>query len=131
MNMIKKKSLSNEDDFLIKPEIAYAVSIQVGDTGVTANSDGEKIIYAGTPLYIATGKSVLEDRDEVVTSSSTTGSVCGIARHDINVTNGTVNDAVLIAGGVDLYKLKDSVQTLITSDVKTALPYIHFQKGAK
>lgn len=136
MNMVTKVSYTNDDnDFLIAPELAFALSVQVGNSGVTAGSDGRKVIKAGTPLYVASGKNILEDRDEVITvkakESEVNNVLCGIARHTIDVTNGTVNDALLIAGYVDLYKLDSTVQTALTTAIKTSLSKITFIKGAK
>ena len=136
MNMVTKVSYTNNDnDFLIAPELAFALSVQIGNDGVTAGSDGRKVIKAGTPLYVASGKNILEDRDEVMTvkakESETNNVLCGIARHTIDVTNGTVNDALLIAGYVDLYKLDSTVQTALTTAIKTSLSKITFIKGAK
>ena len=131
-NSVKTVSFTNTSDYLIAPELAFALSCIIGNTGVTANTSGRKIIKAGTPLYIATGKSVLEDRTEVLTVSSANSAVLsGIARHDIDVTDGDVNDAILIAGYVDLYRLDSAVQTALTSAIKAALTDIKFIKGAK
>lgn len=130
--MIKTEQFTNTNDFLIAPENAEALSCRIGNTGVTAGGDGKKIIKAGTPLYVATGKSIFTDRDEVMTTSSASSAVLqGIARHDYDVTDGTVNGAVLYKGTVDLYKLDSTVQTLITSTVTSGLPLITFIKGAK
>lgn len=130
--MVKKVTFTNSNDYLIAPELAFALSCRVAGTGVVAGSDGKKVIKAGTPLYIATGKSVLVDRDEVLTVSSANSAVLsGIARHDIDVTDGTANDAILIAGYVDLYRLDASVQTAITATVVSGLKDIKFIKGAK
>ena len=86
-NSVKTVSFTNTSDYLIAPELAFALSCVIGNTGVTANANGRKIIKAGTPLYIATGKSVLEDRAEVLTVSSyhicgyvNENKICGIFR---------------------------------------------------
>lgn len=128
---VVKTTYTNENDILIAPELAFALSCKIGNTGVSANSEGKKIIKAGTPLYVASGKSVVKDRDEVLTVSSANSAVLsGIARHDVDVTAGTENDSILIAGYVDVYKLDSSVQTAVTA-VESDLTKITFIKGAK
>ena len=73
----------------------------------------------------------VKDRDEVLTVSSANSAVLsGIARHDVDVTAGTENDAILIAGYVDIYKLDSAVQTAVTA-VESDLTKITFIKGAK
>lgn len=130
--MIKTESYTNTNDFLIAPENAEALSCIIGNTGVSAGDDGKKIIKAGTPLYVATGKSIFLDRNEVMTTSSASSAVLsGIARHDYDVTDRNVNGAILYKGTVDLYKLDSDVQSLITSSVISGLPQITFIKGAK
>lgn len=134
-NMVKTTKYSNESDFLIAPELAFALSCTYANTGIVADSNGRKIIKAGTPVYVAKGKNILEDRTEKVIVSGTTGSdanvLSGIARHTIDVTDGDVSDAILIAGYVDLYRLDSSVQTALTSTIKSGLSDIKFIKGAK
>lgn len=128
--MVTKTTYDNTSDFLIAPENAEALSCRISNADV---DDG--IVRAGTPLYVASGKSIFLDRDEVLTTSSANSAVLsGIARHtyyekdfDENVANG----AILYKGTVDIYKLDSDVQDLITSDVISGLPQITFIKGAK
>lgn len=130
-NKVTKTSYTNDSDFLIAPEEAVAISVIIGSDGVNANSEGRYVIPQGTPLYVANGKSILTDRDEVMTVSSSNSAVLsGIARHTVDVTNGKVNDALLIEGYVDLYKLDNATVTAVTS-VAANLPKITFLKGGK
>ena len=130
-NKVVTTNYTNESDFLIAPEEAVAISAIIGSTGASSNDAGRYIIPQGTPLYVADGKSILVDRDEVMTVSSSNSAVLsGIARHTIDVTEGPVNDAVLIEGYVDLYKLDSTTQTAVAS-VAANLPKITFIKGGK
>lgn len=124
--MFKKETYTNENDILIAPELAYGLPVIVGNTGVTANDEGKKIIKAGTPLYADADPKM--ERQTVMSVSGTT--VYGVARHDIDVTDGNANDTLLIAGYVDYLKLDATVQTAVDS-VKTSLSKITFIKGAK
>lgn len=134
--MVIKTAYTNPCDYLIAPELAFALSAQISATGVTAGADGRKVIKAGTPLYIASGKNVYQDRTEKLTitegASDPKNVLVGIARHDIDVTNGDANDAVLTRGYVEWYRLDSSVQTALTATIQNTLkPEIIFVKGAK
>lgn len=118
---------NNENDFLVAGQNSFALSCIVGNTGVSA-VNGKKIIKAGTPLYIATGKNVYEDRFEVLTVSGE--NPAGIARHNIDVTDGNANDAILTQGYVEFYRLEPDVQTAVEA-VESKLTNIKFVRGAK
>jgi hypothetical protein len=95
-------------------------------TGVTAGSDGRKIVKAGTPLY-----GDIEKRDTGFTIAGAQGAspVC-VLMHDVDVTAGDENGTIVIAGCVDLLKLEASVKTALTSSIKAALPRIIFVEGS-
>lgn len=123
--ILKKQEYTNETDILIAPELAFAIPCIVSNSGVSANSDGKKIIKAGTPLYAT--EDVLMNRQTVLSTSGTT--VYGIARWDIDVTDEeNTNATLLVSGYVDYLKLDSSVQTLIDT-AKTSLTRILFLKG--
>lgn len=103
-----------------------AFSCKVANTGISADSDGKKIVKAGTPI-----SGSLEARGTAFVKASTTEGVSnatGILLHDVDVTDGTKNAQVVVFGFIDLNKLDTSVQSLITSAVKTALRMIQFVK---
>lgn len=119
---------NNENDYLIAGHNSFALSCIVGNAGVDENADGRKIIKAGTPLYIGTGKNVYKDRFETLTVSGDV--LSGIARHDIDVTDGNANDAILTQGYVEFYRLESDVQAKVTA-VESQLTEIKFVRGAK
>ena len=118
---------NNENDYLIAGHNSFALSCIVGNAGVSA-VNGRKIIKAGTPLYIGTGKNVYKDRFEILTVSGDV--LSGIARHDIDVTDGNANDAILTQGYVEFYRLESDVQAKV-EDVESQLTDIKFVRGAK
>lgn len=103
------------------PENAIGIPCMIGDSGISAGSDGRKIVPAGTPL---TGD--LTNRTSAFTKSST--GVVGIALHDVDVTSGNRNATVLVAGVVDLNKVDSTTAALITTEVKAMIPNIIFVK---
>lgn len=116
----------NETDILIAPELAFAIPCVVSNAGVVANSEGKKIIKAGTPLYGTAD--VFMNRQTVLSTSGTTA--YGVARWDIDVTAGDTNATLLVDGYVDYLKLDSSVQTVIDT-AKENLTRILFIKGRK
>ena len=124
--MFNKTTYTNTSDILVAPELAFAVPAIFGNTGVSANAEGKKIIKAGTPVYASADP--LMNRQTVLGVAGT--NAYGVARHDIDVTAGNTNDTLLVAGYVDYLKLESSVQTLVDS-AKDKLSKITFIKGAK
>ena len=111
---------------LVDEKNSTAVSCKVANTGIVADSDGKKIAKAGTPL-----NGDFTDRDTAFAKATTTEGVSNatcILLHDVDVTDGTKNAQAIIFGTIDLNKLDASVQSLITSEVKSALKMIQFIK---
>ena len=125
---MRKTNFMVENDILIAPELAVGLSCMIGQGGAVTNADGVKVIKAGTPLYASADVKV---NRETVLSATATGTCQGLARHDVYFNNNEayINDTLLIAGYVDLDMLDPSVVSLITTNVKTALPQIQFIKG--
>lgn len=113
-NKIKTQSFSNERQILFMTEPRAAVGVIVSDAEVTADSEGRKIVKAGTPL---TGS--LEARQTAFTIATDTAS--GILLHDVDVTYGAENATLLIFGFVDINKIDSDVVVKITDEVQTAL----------
>lgn len=113
--MVTEKTFTNETDILVAPEVAVAFPCIVGNTGIVANSEGKKIIKAGSPLFGSVD--FLMNRDTVLRAAGdeTYKYVAGVARWDIDVTAGNTNATVLYAGYVDYLKLDSAVQTAVTS----------------
>ena len=126
-NLVKSESYGVEKHILIANN-SYMVTLGgiIKQTGVTADSDGRKIVKAGTPLY-----GDIEKRDTGFTIAGAEGAspVC-VLMHDVDVTAGDENGTIVLAGCVDLLKLESSVKTALTSSVKAALPRIIFVEGS-
>lgn len=126
-NLVKSESYGVDKHILIANN-SYMVTLGgiIKQTGVTADSDGRKIVKAGTPLY-----GDIEKRDTGFTIAGAEGAspVC-VLMHDVDVTAGDENGTIVLAGCVDLLKLESSVKTALTSSVKAALPRIIFVEGS-
>lgn len=66
--MITEKTYGADKNILIAPELAHTVSCIVGNTGLTADANGKKIIKAGTPVGHTTN--ALENRQTVLVVSN-------------------------------------------------------------
>ncbi len=128
--MVNEQEYFTEADILISPNKATRIGCIVSKTGVTA-TDGKYVVKAGTPLY---GTDVGMNREIALTvSGGESAKAQGVLYKDVVFENGasTANGTLIIVGTVDYLKLDTSVQALITTAVKTALPSVHFVKGRK
>lgn len=118
-NKIEQVAATATKQILFATQPSMSVGVVVGNTGVSADSNGKKILKAGTPL-----KGSLEARGTAWTlsaDSSGTNPAVGVLLHDVDVTAGNENGTALIFGFVDLNKVDSSVTALITTAAKTAL----------
>lgn len=108
-----------EKQIMVADELTFSLGARIGNTGVSPDSDGRKIVKAGTPLYgdfTARGTAFVVE----TTSGDSSNANC-IALHDVDVTAGTENGTIVLFGFVDLNKLESSVAALITDEVVAAL----------
>lgn len=84
-----------------------ALSCVVSNTGVTADSNGKKIIKAGTPV---SGSLTARNTPFKVSADGT--NVVGVILHDVDVTAGNANSQVVIFGFIDISKLEPDVATM-------------------
>ena len=118
-NKIEQVAATTTKQILFATQPSMSVGVVLGNTGVSADSNGKKILKAGTPL-----KGSLEARGTAWTlSADSSGSnpAVGVLLHDVDVTAGNENGTALIFGFVDLNKVDSSVTALITTAAKTAL----------
>ena len=123
---ISKVTAVSPKTIIAAPEMAISFSCILANTGVEADSDGKKIIKAGTPI---TGS--LEARGTAFTIAATTEGVSnavGLALHDVDVTDGNANATILVQGVVKLDEVDTTTAALITTEVKTAVHRIIFVK---
>ena len=123
---ITKTSYNDVPQILIAPELAFSMGIVVDETcGTVDSTTGRKIAKAGTPV---TGS--LDDRVSTpfTKAQTTTGNsnAVGILLHDVDLTKGDNNGAILVFGFVNTNRLDTATKALITAEVKAALPKITF-----
>lgn len=120
-----------QKNVLIAPELAHTITVVVGDTGVSADSEGKKIIPAGTIVGGTTSALTTRDAELSVIESGTIANAQGVLVNDADVTAGDYSVAMLVAGVVDIDKMPEAMQTLVEGDLSSAtgLSHIIFQKG--
>ena len=121
--IVKTDYPKNPNIITVADTVAVSFGAVIANTGISADSDGKKIIKAGTPVA-----GDLTARNTAFVKDLETAPV-GVVLHDVDVTAGNANGAVLVFGFVDIDKLDSAVVTELTSTVKALLPKITFIKG--
>lgn len=126
---IKKETFGSGNQILFAVEHQVSMGIMVDqDAGITEGT--KKIAKAGTPV---TGD--LDDRTTPFTAAKRSGDgsstpytsdAVGILLHDVDVTVGDNNGAILLFGFVNTNRIDETTRAKITDDVKAALPMIKF-----
>lgn len=129
MALVNKETYGIRKDIVIGVESYYiALPAQVTNTGISADSDGKKILRAGTPV---SGDITKRDTAFVKASTSNGASnATAIVLHDVDVTEGANNATIVLAGCIDTLKLDTATKALVTAEVKAALPRIIFVEGS-
>jgi len=131
MSFYAETTYSNTKQILLCDH-KVAINVLVDNTDVEVNSDGKKIVPAGTIVGGST-KPVLANRGEPVTKKNTTGAdgngaeAEGVLLYDVDVTHGPATGAMLIHGFVLLERLPDEPCT----EAIAALKGITFVAEAK
>lgn len=125
-NKIVNETYGAPEKHILIANDSYMVTLPaiIKATGVSAGTDGKKVVKAGTPLY-----GDIEKRDTGFTVSAESGNPTCILLHDVDVTAGDENGTIVLAGCVDLLKLDASVKTAVAS-AKANLPRIIFVEGS-
>lgn len=133
-NMIKNSSVgvkTNNVAFLLHPESAFSVSVMVGNTGVSNDSNGRKIIKAGTP--IGGTVNALETRNTVLQQTNTSAlgaNTQGILTYEVDVTDGPVSVAMIVAGRIDTSRLPVEIVTEAKTQLEAKGRFIFVNGGA-
>lgn len=122
---VKKETFGSGNQILFAVEHQVSMGIVV-DQSVGVTVGNKKIAKAGTPI---TGN--LDARETAFTeaktgSASEASDAVGVLLHDVDVTVGDNNGAILLFGFVNTNRIDDTTKAKLTSYVKTALPMIEF-----
>lgn len=122
---IKKESFGSGTQILFAVEHQVSMGVVVDQT-VGQAVGSKKIAKAGTPL---TGS--LDARETAFTeasagSSGVASNAVGVLLHDVDVTDGDNNGAILLFGFVNTNRIDSATKGKLTEYVKAALPMIKF-----
>lgn len=121
---VKIEKYGMRKTMIVDGQNVWALPCKVSNSGVTANSEGKKIVKMGTPLY-----GDLKARNTAFTISGTTGAKpVGLLQSDVDVTNANANGSIVFFAMIDVTKLDSDIQSKITADVESALNMIKFIK---
>lgn len=94
----------------------------VDNTVAVANSEGHKIIKAGTPVGAA--KPFKDDPNNVTLSPVADDTAQGVVMHDIDVTAGATSGAIILRGDVIKANMDADVQALWNDTIEKALTHV-------
>lgn len=109
---------------LIADDLAFTISIKVGNAGIVADANGKKIIKAGSPLSGTAGADILQVRQTVAILDDTATATM-VLLHDVDVTAGTENGTAVVTGVIDINK----IGYVPAAACQAALTRIVFVKG--
>lgn len=113
---IKIESAVNVNQILFCTDPQVSVGIIVDDAA-SVTENGRKVVKAGTPL----NGDLTARNTAFVKAVDTTNPATGILLHDVDVTDGDNNGALLVFGFVNLERLDTTTAALITDQRKTEL----------
>lgn len=112
------------------PDHVVSIGVTVDDTGIAANSDGKKVVSAGTIV----GGGVLADNTKKVSKKNTQGGAAGSAGagvdaegvllEDIDVTYGSAPGAMILHGFIALDKLPEAPCADAVAALKSRIMFI-------
>lgn len=119
-----KKTYTNDMEILTTPANLVTFSGTVLAAGITANSEGKKIVVCGT-LIDADGNVVKQTG--AVGSETLTTTPVGILYQTIDVTNGDMPCSLVVEGYLRADRVLDGFAAKAVTAIKTALPNIKFR----
>lgn len=119
-----KKSYTNDMEILVTQANLVTFSGTVLSAGITADSDGRKVVLAGS--LIDGNGNVVTETGEVGSETLSTVPV-GILYKTVDVTNGDMPCSLIVEGYVRKDRVIDGVFDNTLDDIKTALPKMTFR----
>lgn len=121
MSGIKTETAASVNQILFMTQPYAGVGVVVANTGLSPDSNGKKILKAGTPMYGNLQARATSPYFVKATTTQGTSNAVGVLAHDVDVTGGNENATLIIHGFIDVNKLDTTTQGLITAEVINAL----------
>lgn len=115
-----KQTYTNDMEILVTPANLVTFSGTVLSAGISANSEGKKIVSAGA---------LIDVDGNVVTAvgDALTGTPIGVLFTAVDVTNGDQPAAIVVEGYLRVDRVLDGFSAAVITAVKTALPKVTFR----
>lgn len=126
---VTTKTFGSSKSILEDDKVFFSMSCRIKNEGITADENGKKIVYAGSPL-----SGDLKARDTAFVVAGKDDTPVGVVLHDVDVTGGTANGTVLVFGFVNMSKIDSAALSLLqvantdTTKVIDNLKHIVFVK---
>lgn len=120
MSKFVTTSYLSSKDILKFPNHFVAIPVTIDDTGIVSNSDGKKIVPAGTIIGTVGANSILSDdtmKAKDVNNTTDGSKAEGVLLEDVDVSYGPASGSMVIHGFVGL----DNLPNAPVADVVTAL----------
>ena len=108
MKFVETDYLNTQKSIIKFPDHYVGMAVTIAADGVVANSDGKKIVPAGTILGTAGASPILSDQTmkaKDVNNSTDAAKAEGILFHDVDVTYGDAQGTMILHGFIDLNKI--------------------------
>lgn len=122
---IKTQKLGAPKQILLNPDLQFSVGIVVSNAKFVEEG-GKKLVKAGTPMV---GNLDARTTAFTVVGDSDANKVQGVLLHDVDVTDGNANGALLISGFVNTNRIDATTKAMISETVKAAIPTVKFIAG--
>jgi hypothetical protein len=119
-----KKSYTNDMEILVTQANLVTFSGTALSAGITANSEGRKVVLAGSLIDV--DGNVSKQTGSAGSETLTTTPV-GVLYQTIDVTNGDMPCSLVVEGYLRADRVLDGFATKAITAIKTALPNITFR----
>lgn len=91
--MFETKNYTTPKTILVAPELAFSLPVVVTNTGIDADDNGKKILYAGTPIY-----GDITARNTAFVKATTSAGTAGV--YTLTITTAFAADETITINGV-------------------------------
>jgi hypothetical protein len=120
----KKETYTNDMEILVTPANLVTFSGTILSAGITANSEGKKIVVAGSLIDV--DGNVVKQTGAVGSETLTTTPVA-VLYQTVDVTNGDMPCSLVVEGYLRADRVLDGFAAKAITAIKTALPNITFR----
>lgn len=122
---VRKETYGDTNQILFAVEHQVSIGVVVSkELGVVEGT--KKVVKAGTPLTGNLDARTTAFTEAAAGSSTEASDAVGVLLHDVDVTTGNANGALLLFGFVNTNRIDATTKEKLTDTVKAAMPMIKF-----